>query len=155
MYKSLALISWLLWASHLSFAQEQTNLITRIFPEADDEVGSLVKQPIPIFRILPEDVVQTSIQEFRFTTNEIAVRWIFTEAGAKKMLSFDEENEGNKTCTAIGNFQSQPGIYRFVPMPAFTNYAQWKEGWLKHRTDKMFCKNEDDAKAIIAGLEGK
>ena len=72
------------------------------------------------------------------------------------MLAFDEANEGCETCTAIGNFvTTPPGFRRFVPMPAFTNYAQWKDGWLKHRTDKMFCKSEDDAKTIIAGLKGK
>jgi hypothetical protein len=73
MYKSLTLISCLLWVGHFSSAQEETNLIVNIF----------------------------------------------------------------------------------MPMPTFTNYAQWKEGWLKHRTDKMFCKTEDDAKTIITGLKGK
>jgi len=99
--------------------------------------------------------VQKSVQEFRFTTNQFAVRWTFTEAGAEKMLAFNEAHEGQRTCTAIGGFKTPPGISKFVPMPAFTNYAQWKEGWSKHRTDKMYCKTEDDAKAIIAGLEGK
>ena len=155
MYKSLTLISCLLWVGHFSSAQEETNLIVNIFPKPDDEVGSLVKKPTSTFRILPEGVVQSSIQEFRFTTNEFAVRWIFTGAGAKKMLTFDEAKEGCETCTAIGSFQTSPHTIRFMPMPTFTNYAQWKEGWLKHRTDKMFCKTEDDAKTIITGLKGK
>jgi hypothetical protein len=118
-------------------------------------IGFAQEQAIPTFRILPEDVVQDSIHPVRFNTNSFAVRWTFTEAGANKMLAFSEAHEGQKTCTAIGNFTTTPGISKFVPMPAFTNYTQWKDGWLKHRTDKMFCKTEDDQKSITAGLEGK
>jgi hypothetical protein len=118
-------------------------------------IGFAQEQAILTFRILPEDVVQDSIHQVRFNMNTFAVRWKFTEAGANKMLTFSEAHEGQKICTAIGSFTTPPGISKFVPMLAFTNYTQWKDGWLKHRTDKMFCKTENDQKAIAAGLEGK
>ncbi len=112
------------------------------------------RQPVPARRILPEEIVQDSIQLVRFSTNSFAVRWTYTEAGAKKMLAFREAHEGQKVRTVVGSFESPPGEMVFRPMPpVFTNYAQWKEGWLKHRTDKFFGVSEDDAKKIVAGLK--
>src|SRR5262249_51711687 len=112
--------------------------------------------------ILPEDVVQSSIQQFQFGTNQIvgtnriAVRWTYTEAGAKKMLAFREAHQGQKVCTEVGSFKSQPGEIIFRPMPpTFTNYAQWKEGWLQHRTDKFFALSRKDADMVLTGLKGK
>jgi hypothetical protein len=35
------------------------------------------------------------------------------------------------------------------------NYAQWKDGWLKRRTDKSVGVSEDEAKKIVAGLRSK
>ena len=114
------------------------------------------EQKVPTRRILPEDIVQDSVQVVRFLTNNFAVRWTYTEAGAKKMLAFDEAHEGQKVRTIVGSFESHPGEIMFRPMPPlFTTYAQWKEGWLKHRTDKFFGVSEDDAKRIVAGLKTK
>jgi len=114
------------------------------------------EQAVPTRRIMPEDIVQDSIQLVRFSTNNFAVRWTYTEAGAKNMLTFREAHEGRKVRTAIGEFEGQPGEMIFRPMPpVFTNYAQWKEGWLKHRTDKVVGVSEDDAKKIAAGLKSK
>jgi hypothetical protein len=85
-----------------------------------------------------------------------AVRWTYTEAGAMKMLAFNEAHEGQKTRIVIGNFESPLGENVFRPMPpAFTNYVQWKEGWLQHRTDKIVGVSADDAKQIVAGLKSK
>ena len=69
MRKALFYLLPLVWITHLGFAQEQ---------------------PFPAFRILPEDVVQDSIRQVRFNTNNFAVRWTFTEAGARKILAFRE-----------------------------------------------------------------
>jgi hypothetical protein len=126
-------------------------------------VACLAQEAVPTRRILPEDIVRDSIQLFRFPTNRFtfasngfAVRWTYTEAGAKKMLAFREANEGKKVRTVIGEFEGQPGEMIFRPMPPlFTNYAQWKEGWLKHRRDKIFGVSEEDAKKIMAGLKSK
>jgi hypothetical protein len=112
--------------------------------------GFAQEQAIPAFRILPEDVVHDNIHPFRFNTNSFAVRWTFTEAGSNKILAFNETHKGQKTCTAIGSFTTPPSVWNVG-----TNYSQWKDGWLKHRTDAMFCETEDDQKAIIAGLEDK
>lgn len=114
------------------------------------------EQTVPTRRILPEDIVQDSIQLVRFSTNSFAVRFTYTEAGAKKMLAFREAHEGQKVRTVVGGFESPPGEMVFRPMPpTFTNYTQWKEGWLKHRTDKFFGVTEDNAKKIVAGLKSK
>jgi hypothetical protein len=122
-----------------------------------NKISNYVMAPktVHVFRILPEDVVPDSIQYVRFKTNQFAVRWTYTETGAQKMLAFDEAHEGQQVRTVIGGFESAPGeIAKFQPMPpVFTNYAQWKEGWLQHRTDKLFCVTEDEAKAITAGLQ--
>jgi hypothetical protein len=110
----------------------------------------------PARHILPEDIVQDSILLVRFSTNSFAVRFTYTEAGAKKMLAFREAHECQKVRVVVGSFETPPHEDMFQPMPpVFTNYTQWKEGWLKHRTDKFFCVSEDDAKKIVAGLKTK
>jgi hypothetical protein len=114
------------------------------------------EQQVPARRILPEDVVQNSIKLSRMTTNQFVVRWTYTEAGAKKMLAFNEAHEGQKVRILVGNFELPAHESQFRPMPpVFTNYAQWKEGWLKHRKDKLFGVSEDDANKILAGLKSK
>jgi hypothetical protein len=114
------------------------------------------EQSVPTRRILPEDILQDSIRLVRTSTNRFTVTWTYTEAGAKKMLAFREAHEGQKMRTVIGSFESPPCESVFLPMPpAFTNYAQWKEGWLKHRTDKCFGMSEDNATKIFAGLKSK
>jgi type IV secretory pathway TrbF-like protein len=114
------------------------------------------EQTVPTRHIVPEDVAQESIHLVRFSTNSFAVRWTYTEAGAKKVLAFREAHEGQKVRTVVGSFESPPGEMVFHPMPPiFTNYVQWKEGWLKHRTDKFFGVSEGDAKKILEGLKKK
>jgi hypothetical protein len=108
------------------------------------------------FRIQPTDVVQDSIKQFTFGTNGFVVRWTFTKAGAQKMLAFHEAHEGEKTTTSIGAYTSPTIISTFHPIPPyFLTYAQWKEGWLKRRTDKILGKNKNDAQIITAGLTFK
>jgi hypothetical protein len=118
--------------------------------------GFAEEQSISTIRISPEDVVQTSIQQFQFSSNSFAVRWTYTEAGAKKALAFWEAHDGQKISTAIGDFNSPPSehIFRAMP-PTFTTYDQWKEGWLKHRMDKIFVRSEADAQKILVGLKSK
>jgi len=50
----------------------------------------------------------------------------------------------------IGDFQR---LIRISECPL--NYTQWKEAWLKRRTDKFFGVSEDDAKLIVSGLKSK
>jgi hypothetical protein len=114
------------------------------------------ERAVPTRRILPEDIEQDSVRMVRFYTNSFAVRFTYTVAGAMKMLAFREAHEGEKVRTVVGEFQSPPSEMMFRPMPPhFTTYAEWKEGWLKHRTDKFFGVSEDDAKQIIDGLKKK
>lgn len=111
-------------------------------------------EDIAVIRILPEDVVQDSIEQFRFATNNFAVRWTYTESGGQKMLAFWEAHQGKKVRTVIGRFQGQSTRILFQPIPPFvTNYTQWKDGWIKRRTDKVVGVSEENAKAIAAGLK--
>src|SRR4051812_47417482 len=82
-------------------------------------------------RILPEDVEQGSIQQVRFTTNQFAVRWTYTEAGARKMLAFWEGNVGKETTEIIGSFETRPAV-NHSPRDA-AGYNKFKESW--GRTD--------------------
>jgi hypothetical protein len=83
-------------------------------------------------RTLPEDIVQESIQFFRFSTNSFAVRWTYTEAGAKK---------------ALASWEADP------KHPAIS--VEWKTGWLKHRTDKRFFTNETTATEFMQRIKSK
>ena len=109
-------------------------------------------QELPVaIRILPEDIVQTSIKQLRSpdSTNKFAVMWQYTDTGAKKMLAFWRAQAGEKVMVQVGDFESQPTLSTAKP-------ANWtEEGWLKSRTDKFFAVSEEDAKKIVAGLKGK
>ncbi len=135
MCQPLVFLLPLLWMSHLPVSQDQG---------------------VPTVRILPKDVVQDSVEQVRFTTNTFVVRWTYTEAGARKMLAFREAHEGKKARTVVGSFETPPSEVMFRAMPPlFTNYVQWKEGWLKRRTDKFFGVSEAEANAITASLKRK
>ena len=113
----------------------------------------LAPELVPTYRILPEDVVQDSIQKHRFKNGSFAVRWTYTEAGAKKFLSFGEKYAGQIVRTGVGSFQTPPNeLFRPKP-PLSRNYTEWKKGWLKRRTSKIFGVTE--ARAITAGLKRK
>ncbi len=128
---------------------------------ADGQPVPAQEQAVPTLHLLPEDIEQDSIlqshmQDSRAVTNSYVVRWTYTGQGAKKLLDFQEAHRGEKVRTVIGSFRSPlTEIMVFQPMRGFTNYAQWKEGWLKYRTDKFFGVSELDAKAIVAGLKSK
>ena len=120
-------------------AQERPILGTGFVPE-------IVPPPIPTRRIVPSEVVQESIRLVRTSTKQIGVMWTYTEAGATNMLAFRDAHEGETVRLVIGTWQSRPHEYsRALP-------AQWREGWLKRRTDKIVGVSEDDAQKIIPGL---
>jgi hypothetical protein len=113
-------------------------------------------QQLPANRILPDDVVQESIRLIQLETNSFAVRWTYTEAGARKMVAFEEAHMGQNVQTVIGTFESHPHLDEFRPTaPLFTSYDQWKKGWLKRRTDNMVGLSEADSMKILAGLRAK
>lgn len=111
------------------------------------------EQQVPTRRILPEDIVQDSIQLVRFTTNRFAVRWTYTEVGASNMLAFTEPHTGETVRTEIGSYVSVGGIAPFTSLPGCASYSEWRAGWLKHRTDKIYGVSEEDAKKIVEGLK--
>jgi hypothetical protein len=113
------------------------------------------EQTVPTRRILPEDIEHDSIQTVRFSTNStnsFAVRFIYTEAGAKKMLAFRNAHDGQEVITRVGSFESR-GIIK--PQNSYPPGWVNDEGWLKRRTDKFFGVSEADAKKIVEGLRKK
>lgn len=104
------------------------------------------------FHILAEDVIPDSVQLVRFNTNFFAVRWTYTEAGAQKLLAFNEAHAGQRACTVVGDCETRPFEVRLAPTPTFTNYAAWKAEWLRDRTDELIGMNETEATAIADAL---
>jgi len=105
----------------------------------------------PTIRILPEDIVQSSIKLLRSPgcTNSFTVLWQYTGTGAKKMQAFWRGHAGEEVVAQVGDFECRPTLSTNKP-PNWT-----EEGWLKSRTDKFFAVGEEDAKKIVAGLKGK
>ncbi len=90
------------------------------------------EQPAATRRMLPEDIEQASIQMVRFSTNCFAVRFSYTEAGAKKALASWEANPKHPVMS-----------------------AEWRTGWLKRRTDKCFFQNESAAAEFMKSIKSK
>ena len=135
MHKTTIIFSVLFLAAYLGLAQDQS---------------------VPTIHILPEDIVQSSIQQFRFSSNSFAVRWTYTEAGAKKTLAFREAHDRQTIRTVVGDFESVGQIApRSALPPGVASYSEWREGWLKHRGDKFFGVSETDAQKILAGLKSR
>ena len=88
----------------------------------------------PARDILPEDVVQDSIQLITFSTptNLFAVAWTYTEAGAKKALAAKEADGAH---------------YGITP--------EYKKVWLKHPIDQEFFRTKAAAEELHAKLKKK
>ena len=127
-------------------AQERPILGTGLVPE-------FVPSPIPTRRIVPSEIVQESIRLVPTSTKQIGVMWTYTEAGASNMLAFREAHEDQTVRIVIGTYQGRPHVHSRLLPPGITNYAQWKEGWLKYRGDKIVGVSESDAEKIVAGLK--
>lgn len=103
---------------------------------------------LPTAVIAPGDVEQASIRIHRFSSNACAVRFQYTEAGARKMLEFRKEHAGQKVRLQVGKFEAQTQL-----APVGTGDVDaTHSGWLQRRTDKLFCANEEEAKTITAGM---
>lgn len=112
--------------------------------------------PLPVRRILPEDVVPESVTQWQRDMNKFDVTWLYTEAGARKVADFWESHPRQKARTAIGKFRAEPDktLFRSTP-PASPDLSHWKEGLLKDRMDKISGVSEDAAMQIVAGLKTK
>ncbi|MGD0812936.1 MAG: hypothetical protein ABSA83_04985 [Verrucomicrobiota bacterium] len=98
---------------------------------------------IPTMTISSNDVVQTSIKvwDLRGQMNGFAVKWMYTEDGAKKVRGFRDAHVGEKVREHIGCFVFD-GIIRD---PVNTDTAR----------DGLWKLSERDAKLAEAGLKGK
>lgn len=117
--------------------------------------GVIRGQTIPTVQILPDDVVQASIQKIRVTTNQVAVKWTYTLSGAKKVLTFREAYLAGDVRTRVGKLALPANKMAPRPRPFSENYAKWKAAWLTKRTDKVFLASETDANAVFNGLKGQ
>jgi hypothetical protein len=90
------------------------------------------EQPAALRRILPEDIEQASLRMVRFSTNSFAVRFVYTEAGAKKALAAWEADPKH---------------------PAIS--SEWKRGWLQRRSDKCFFQSESAATDFMKSIKSK
>jgi len=128
MRNTLTLMFTMVFLACLGQTTKDTNYDS-IWPAVDSKQTT---PPRPRQVILPEDVVQDSIQLIQFSTptNLFAVRWTYTEAGAKK---------------ALASWEADGSHYGMTP--------EWKKGWLKHRTDKEFFRNRAAAEKLVAKLK--
>jgi hypothetical protein len=109
------------------------------------------EQTIPTRRILPDDIEQDSIKVVQFSTNRFAVRFTYTESGARKMLAFRHEHSGCEFMLQVDGFQRRGKI-----APVSVRPQGWtEEGYLRHRGDKLFGVSQEDAEKIVAGLRTK
>ncbi|HXB59805.1 MAG TPA: hypothetical protein VNU95_09580, partial [Candidatus Acidoferrales bacterium] len=153
------MISMLLLAAYSGFAQEQVVVQPQPIPgfsvvPKDPALAFEPEQSFPVRQVFPEDVVPGSVRSMQNGTNEFFVRLTYTEAGAKKMLAFNEENAHRKICIEIGAYMSPPEILFPNSSPDDTNYLQWKSGWLKHRTETFFLLTRNDLSDVLNGLHG-
>jgi len=110
------------------------------------------EETFPVIRLSPDDFVQDSIKQVHWTTNTFAVKWTYTEAGAKKMLAFWELHPGQKVCIQVGDFKTPPFLAPEATSPI--THSDWKADWLKRRTDKFLGVSESDARKIVTGMKG-
>lgn len=108
-------------------------------------------ESIPVIRLTPSDIVQDSIKQVRWTTNAFAVKWKYTETGAKQMLDFWMQHSGKKICIAVGKFTTPPFIAP-EPLNPLTQ-SDWKKRWLEIRTDQFINLNEETAKTVVAAMK--
>lgn len=107
---------------------------------------------MPAIRLLPADVVSDSVKQVRWTTNTFAVKWKYTEAGARKMVAFWMQHTNQPVCIQVGSFQTPPFV---APGPVDPlTHSDWRKDWVARRTDQIMNVSESDAKIIIAAMKG-
>lgn len=153
MHKFTTIIAVLFLAACSGLAQERD--FSDLFDPEHIWSPDPKEQAVATIEILPSDVVPGSVQRLTLSDHRLIVRWTFTEAGATRELAFRESHTGQTVRTVVGSYEFTGRIAPFAPLPGCASYSQWKEGWLKHRTDKFFGVSEEDAKEIIAGLKGQ
>lgn len=105
----------------------------------------------PAVRLVPADIVQESLKTVRWTTNSYAVKWRYTETGAKKVLAFWGRHEGQKVCFQVGAYIT-PAFVAPASIDPLT-HSDWRESWLKRRTDQLLNLGENDVTTVVAALK--
>jgi hypothetical protein len=118
-----------LWS--VALAQDATVTLPRISVNATNTLMN--PSNAPTWKISAADVVQESIRVLSLGTNWFAVRWTYTEDGAKKAMAFWDAH----------------------PSPNVTPSSEWKKGWMKWRTDKCIFKTSAAANTFAVQLRSK
>jgi len=158
MRMTLILIAVLFAFSKAVLAEEDAFSLFGLSKESDfatKAIPNCVMAPTPVFRILAEDVLQDSVRHYRRSAQEHNITWTYTEAGAQKILAFWEANQGKETQYVFGTFETQPSVWTFRPTKLSTNFAQFKQNWLKRRGETLFVRSEADVKTVTAALKSK
>jgi len=110
-------------------------------------------EAVPTIQLGPGDIVQDSIKQVHWSTNLFAVKWSYTESGAKRMVDFWGQHPGKKVCIQVGKFTTPPFVAPGPEDPV--THEDWRPGWLQRHTDRFLNITEKDAKTIVAGMTGR
>jgi len=109
------------------------------------------RETFPTIRLGAADIEQDSIKQVRWSTNGLfAIKWNYTEAGAKRMVEFWNQHPEQKVCIEIGTFETPPFVAPGPENPV--THQDWRPAWIKRRTDRMINLSDADAKAVVEGM---
>jgi hypothetical protein len=117
------------------------------------EPRNYVMAPLPILRILPEDVVSGSVHQANAGLSGFVVRWTYTKSGAKKVLAFRETYGGQKSLTQIGIYPSHPTVTKLGVPRFFRSDAENKHIWLVNPEDGIWVASQSESRDLIAALQ--
>jgi hypothetical protein len=71
---------------------------------------------IPVFSISAQDVVQSSVQKFRFPagTNKFSIKFQYTPEGSNRARAFTEAHQNQMVRDKIGKFETPPGLLQLT-----------------------------------------
>jgi hypothetical protein len=111
-------------------------------------------ETVPLIRLRADDIVQESIKRVHWSTNGMfAVKWAYTEAGARRMVDFWGQHPEQKVCIQVGTFKTPPFVAPGLENPA--THEDWRPAWIERRTDKFINLSEADATKVVEGMTKK
>gem|GEM_PF-3280144 len=116
--------------------------------------SGIAGETVPTIRLTAADVVPESIKRVRWSTNGMyAVKWSYTETGAKRMVEFWSQHAEQKVRIQVGTFATPPFVAPGPENPV--THDDWRPAWIARRTDKFMNLSDADATVIVEGLKKK